>query len=299
MTSTPAVDYAAFFTPRTLDHRRVVKPADCLVRYRYPFVCCLNDPALFPLPQWRECVHDLVADADLGTWATDYSALDDELLIEQLTQRVLIKRGIAARPDEVLVTLGGQQALYLAIKLLLTPGQTLGVEDPGYPDVVHMARSCWSHWHASSCCCCGWPLESREHEHSWPNLSNGTDTEALLRLVAPELARTVGRFGEELLGDVERVGANTAHKYLTVGGERRIPAELVAEIEMVPACCQKQPTPALSTVSSTHPGVADRPHGSIRQLPVSSACVVRPRALPHPASHFDAHIGPGAVFFHT
>ena len=134
------VDYAAFFTPRTFDHRRVVKPADCLVRYRYPFVCGLNDPALFPLRQWRECVRDSVTDADLGTWATDYSALDDELLIEQLTQRVLVKRGIVARPDEVLVTLGGQQALYLAIKLLLVRGQILGVEDPGYPDVVNMAR---------------------------------------------------------------------------------------------------------------------------------------------------------------
>ena len=134
------IDYAAFFKPRTFDHRHVVKPADYLVRYRYPFVCGLNDPSLFPLRQWRECVHDSVTAADLGTWATDYSAIDDELLIEQLTYRVLVRRGIVARPDEVLVTMGGQQALYLAIKLLLARGQTLGVEDPGYPDVVNMAR---------------------------------------------------------------------------------------------------------------------------------------------------------------
>ena len=53
---------------------------------------------------------------------------------------MLVRRGIVARPDEVLVTMGGQQALYLAIKLLLARGQTLGVEDPGYPDVVNMAR---------------------------------------------------------------------------------------------------------------------------------------------------------------
>ena len=134
------IDYAAFFEARTFRHRHVVKPADCLVRYRYPFVCGLNDPALFPLRQWRECVHDSVTAVDLSTLASDYSAIDDELLIEQLTQRVLVKRGITAGADEVLVTLGGQQALYLAIKLLLTQGQTLGVEDPGYPDVVNMAR---------------------------------------------------------------------------------------------------------------------------------------------------------------
>ena len=61
------------------------------------------------------------------------------MLIEQLIQRVLAKRGIVAHPEEVLVTVGGQQALYLAMKLLLSPGETLGVEDPGYPDVINMA----------------------------------------------------------------------------------------------------------------------------------------------------------------
>ena len=134
------IDYRALFKARTFDHRRVVNPADCLVRYRYPFACGLNDPALFPLKKWRECLHDSVSTAELRNWATDYSAIDDEVLIEQLTQRVLVKRGIVASPDEVLVTVGGQQALYLAIKLLLAAGETLGVEDPGYPDVVNMAR---------------------------------------------------------------------------------------------------------------------------------------------------------------
>ena len=61
------------------------------------------------------------------------------MLIEQLIQRVLAKRGIVAHPEEVLVTVGGQHALYLAIRLLLTRGETLGVEDPGYPDVINIA----------------------------------------------------------------------------------------------------------------------------------------------------------------
>ena len=134
------IDYQAFFEKRTFNLQRVVKPADCLVRYRYPFVCGLSDPSLFPLTSWRECVRDSVNAVEVGSWATDYSAIDDEVLIEQLTQRVLAKRGIVAHPDEVLVTVGGQQALYLAIKLLLSAGETLGVEDPGYPDVINMAR---------------------------------------------------------------------------------------------------------------------------------------------------------------
>ncbi len=134
------IDFRAFFEQRSLNLDWIVRPADCLVRYRYPFVCGLSDPSLVPLTNWRECVRDSVNVLQVRTWATDYSAVDDELLVEQLTQRVLAKRGIVADPDEVLVTMDGEQAVYLAIKLLLSARETLGVEDPGYSGVINMAR---------------------------------------------------------------------------------------------------------------------------------------------------------------
>ena len=115
------VDYGKLFRGRSFNRERVVKPPDCLVRYRYPFVCGLIDPSLFPVARWRECVHDAVSAVAIGNCATDFSDTDDRMLVEQLTQRVLAKRGIVAHPDEVLVTLGGQQALYLAMRLLLAP----------------------------------------------------------------------------------------------------------------------------------------------------------------------------------
>jgi len=98
------------------------------------------DPSLFPIEQWRDCVRDSMNRFELENWATDYSSIDDETLVEQLIQRVLAKRGIVARPDQVLVTVGGQQARHLALRLLVSAGETLGVEDPGYPDVINMAR---------------------------------------------------------------------------------------------------------------------------------------------------------------
>ena len=133
------IDYPAFFEGRSFNLPRVVKPADSLVRYRYPFVCGLIDPMLFPITSWRECVRDSVNVVELRNWATDYSDTDDHMLVEQLIQRVLAKRGIVAHPEEVLVTVGGQQALYLAMRLLLSPGESIGVENPGYPDVINMA----------------------------------------------------------------------------------------------------------------------------------------------------------------
>ena len=134
------VDYCKFFRGRSFNRQRVVKPSDCLVRYRYPFVCGLIDPSLFPVARWRECVLEAVSALAISECATDFSETDDQMLIEQLRQRVLAKRGIVAHPDEVLVTVGGQQALYLAMRLLLASGETLGVEDPGYPDAVNTAK---------------------------------------------------------------------------------------------------------------------------------------------------------------
>ena len=43
------LDYRAHFAGRSFRRPHVVKPSDCLVRYRYPFVCGLIDPTLFPI----------------------------------------------------------------------------------------------------------------------------------------------------------------------------------------------------------------------------------------------------------
>ena len=80
----------------------MAKPADCPVRYRYPFVCGLIDPSLSPIDSWRECVRDSVNVVEVRNRAADHSDTDDRMLIEQPIQRVLSKRGIVAHPDEVL-----------------------------------------------------------------------------------------------------------------------------------------------------------------------------------------------------
>jgi GntR family transcriptional regulator/MocR family aminotransferase len=42
-------------------------------------------------------------------------------------------RGVRCGPDQVIITAGAQQALYLCAKTLLDPGQSVWMEDPGYP----------------------------------------------------------------------------------------------------------------------------------------------------------------------
>ena len=42
-------------------------------------------------------------------------------------------RGVRCEPDQVIITAGAQQALYLSAKTLLDPGESVWMEDPGYP----------------------------------------------------------------------------------------------------------------------------------------------------------------------
>ena len=74
-------------------------------------------------------------------WAGDLIDGDDQLLIEQIQTRLLVRRGVFATPDEILLTVGAQHALFLLATLLVTAETTVGVEDPGYPDARNIFAS--------------------------------------------------------------------------------------------------------------------------------------------------------------
>jgi GntR family transcriptional regulator/MocR family aminotransferase len=53
-------------------------------------------------------------------------------LRQQIANRIRAARGIESTPDQIVVTSGTQQALDICTRLLLDPGDGIGVEDPGY-----------------------------------------------------------------------------------------------------------------------------------------------------------------------
>ncbi len=73
---------------------------------------------------------------EIRNWAADMVDRDDPLLIEQIQARLLPRRGIFANPDEIIVTLGAQNALYMLSTLLMAKGTKVAMEDPGYPDAA-------------------------------------------------------------------------------------------------------------------------------------------------------------------
>mgnify|MGYP001235219078 CR=1 FL=1 len=108
--------------------------------YPYPFVYGQLDPKLFPTNHWRDCCKESVSVQAISEWSGDRYDDDDALLIEQIHSRLLPRRGVWADPEEILITVGAQHALYMILRVLLNKDTTFGLEDPGYPDLTHMAQ---------------------------------------------------------------------------------------------------------------------------------------------------------------
>ena len=124
--------------PRLAKHpgaqRNLVKPTDWQ-RQPYPFVYGQVDHEVFPIAEWRDCVRQAMGKRWIDAWTEDRFAEDDPLLVSEIARRILPLRGIAAQPDQIIVTLGAQNALYLIAALLVGRHTVAGIEDPGYPDM--------------------------------------------------------------------------------------------------------------------------------------------------------------------
>lgn len=108
--------------------------------YPYPFVYGQLDTQLFPIDTWRKCWRDAVSVQAIRDWSSDRYDSDDPVLINQIQKRILTSRGIQADHDEILVTIGSQQAIYILSQLLLDESSKFGIEDPGYSSAAHIAE---------------------------------------------------------------------------------------------------------------------------------------------------------------
>ena len=112
------------------------------LKYPYPFIYGHIDVNEFPLYQWRECSRIAESKGKLHEWVEGFIDMDDPQLISQIRQQILSKRGISAKPEEILITLGTQNSLFLLTSLLAGKEVTFGVENPGYPNLRHVISLC-------------------------------------------------------------------------------------------------------------------------------------------------------------
>ena len=140
--SNDAVDWSRAIGQRFSGGQVLQKPLDW-AQFRYPFIYGQTDPQLFDHANWRLCALQALGARDFSALTADYYDQDDPQLIEFILRHTLPRRGIVARPEEVLITVGAQNALWLTAQILLTQRRTAAIEDPCYHalrDVLTQSR---------------------------------------------------------------------------------------------------------------------------------------------------------------
>ncbi len=104
---------------------KLTRPEDWQ-RYPHPFIYGQTDPDLLDHQNWRLCALQALGQKDFEALTSDYYERDDPQLIEYILRHILPRRGIGAKPDNILITLGAQNALWMTAQLLLTQRRTAG-----------------------------------------------------------------------------------------------------------------------------------------------------------------------------
>lgn len=98
------------------------------------------DPRLFPRELLARAYRRVLRRR--GDRLLDYGDAFGELALRRALADMLTRlRGLAASADDVIVTRGSQQAIWLAAQTLLRPGERVGVESWGYPPAWEALRS--------------------------------------------------------------------------------------------------------------------------------------------------------------
>ncbi|MBB5721057.1 GntR family transcriptional regulator/MocR family aminotransferase [Loktanella ponticola] len=130
--SKSTVDWARAIAHKHAPAFVMERPADW-ASYKYPFIYGQTDPTLFDNANWRLCAMQALGKRDFNAMTSDYYDRDDPKLIEFIARQILPRRGILANPQEILVTMGAQNALWLTAQVLLNARRRATIEDPSYP----------------------------------------------------------------------------------------------------------------------------------------------------------------------
>lgn len=103
-------------------------------RYRFDLRPGLPDPGLFPAALWRRRVA-----AALASDPVEYGDPAGEITLRRaIAAWIARSRSVRAGQDTIVITSGAQHAIDLIARILIEPGDTVAVEDPGYLPVARL-----------------------------------------------------------------------------------------------------------------------------------------------------------------
>jgi len=130
----PARPRLSAFGERVLETRgRPLLSAAISTRPTLPYDFRYGTPAILDLPTtaWQRCIGRALRRASVRAY--DYGApLGNPALREALAEYLARSRGVRCAPERLLVVSGSQQGLDLAARVMLEPGATALIEEPGY-----------------------------------------------------------------------------------------------------------------------------------------------------------------------
>ena len=97
------------------------------------------DTTLFPLPVWRRLVSATLRPSLQAAPAYDGSGHPP--LQAEVARYLGVSRSVVADGSDVLLTNGAQQAIDVTARVLVSPGDQVAVEDPGYTAAVRLLAS--------------------------------------------------------------------------------------------------------------------------------------------------------------
>ncbi len=111
---------------------------------RYEFIGGATTRNQFPQDEWRRCTQDALRRIarDSGFYSQPQGL---PALREAIAGHVAFSRGVKCRADDIVVTNGAQQALDLIARVVLEPGTTVAMEDPGYSPARQLFMAMGAH----------------------------------------------------------------------------------------------------------------------------------------------------------
>ncbi len=133
-------DPDALLAYRYSDQENILKAADWQT-FEFPFIFGQLSPDKTSVTRWRDCVRLAGTAQHAPTWIGDLVDRDDPMLVDQIIRRMLPQRGFRADPEEILITVGAQNALFMAAHLFCRPGIRVDIEEPGYVDARNIFQA--------------------------------------------------------------------------------------------------------------------------------------------------------------
>lgn len=134
MWQTRLAQQSRFTSQRTLDSYPLASTDDMI-----NFSLGVGAEDLFPIDDFRKTMQSVLGKEKHE--ALGYGASAGYLPLRATIAQILSGQGIPTHPENVIITSGSQQALWLVVNLLLRPGDTVLVESPTYAGTLNLFRA--------------------------------------------------------------------------------------------------------------------------------------------------------------